>query len=118
MDGHTMPELCAYVTERATEGPCVADVEWGRSPAMRCLAQLDDHCKDHGEGTCTIDHAHHVYLGPVLARCGHEEGEHKHEHDADGEAWLRLCNTCMKRGTGGWQPDYVFHAYAAEPVHA
>ncbi len=59
-----MPDLCTAVTKR---GPCevlTADMPFG---TLQCDVEYDRH---------SVEGAHD-YLGPVLARCGHEEGRHR-----------------------------------------
>lgn len=69
--------LCVYVYERATEGPCQ---EMLLRPNDKCLgAPVSIHCPS--TGTCTQNHYHHTYLGPVLRRCGRREGEWRHAED-------------------------------------
>ena len=57
--------LCTAVTERASEGPCEHVVHEKLSSWV---------CSFSAEGHKT--YVHHAYLGPVLARCGHEESDH------------------------------------------
>ena len=100
---------CTAVTSRASEGPCAALIDWAMATGVPCWGQPDDHCEDHGEGTCTIHHVHHDYLGPVVERCGHPESVHIG----------KFCIECE------WPSDHSLdgpydieweHAYTEEPV--
>ncbi len=74
-----MPDPCTYVTERATEGMCRGIIPAGDPADGRLYGLLS--C---GVGRAAHEtEGAHAYLGPVLARCGHEEGEH-----VDFETWL------------------------------
>ncbi len=62
-----MPDLCTYVTERASEGPCEYVILEDGDDSMLCEGV-------HYGIPAGVNY--HAYLGPVLARCGHEEREH------------------------------------------
>ncbi len=62
---------CTHVTERAIVGPCARP---------GCTESRPMHNRS----------GWHPYLGPVLARCGHGEGEHW--DDTDGPSF---CDDCL-----------------------
>ncbi len=107
---------CTSVTRRASEGPCAALIDARQYVGLKCLAQPDDHCKD---GTCTFDHAHHAYLGPVLERCWDVEEEHPDE----GMVRFEWAETARPAGywyyrEAGLQSESVLrrnHRYEEEP---
>ncbi len=65
---------CQYVTERASEGPCVYEGDWFEGSP--CGDEPEDNWQKH-YGPCEDSECgdyHHTSLGPVLARCGLERG--------------------------------------------
>ncbi len=87
---------CQYVTERATVGPCAVVIGPGaeNSPyagkLTDCLDEPDHFVHGVREPGNRFTDYRHAYLGPVLARCGHEEGEHEalfNDSDTPGRDW-------------------------------
>lgn len=80
---------CYFVIERATEGPCAT-----------CSGAYTYGLHFPGDRRASG----HPYLGPVLKRCGHEEGEHFwDERGPSGELFQPRCGVC-----GDW------HAYTTQ----
>ncbi len=92
---------CSAVTRRASEGPCQY-VGGG----VRCHLAYEPRTAPHRTlHTFTAEsHKIHVYLGPVLERCGHEESEHEAGIEF-GDVIDDMCHSCYG---GAW------HAFEEE----
>ncbi len=94
---------CTAITRRNNEGPC--EYEGDHFEGVGCGDEPEDNWQKH-YGPCEDSECgdyHHAYLGPVLARCGHLEGE----HGIDGVS-RAYCDSCVEVGE--------FHTYTEEPT--
>lgn len=103
--------LCAYVTERGTEGPCQFRIDEQGRYYMLCDGPDDE--DTHARWVFDA----HTYLGPVLARCGHDLDEHEAPRhgrglpDGSPEPWH--CHGCCLYGApeDRGEDAECFHAY-------
>ncbi len=84
---------CQYVTERAIAGPCEYVILEDGDDSMLCEGV-------HYGIPAGVNY--HAYLGPVLARCGHEAGEHTPEQQGFS------CGACAGDGV---EDIYLYHAF-------
>ena len=94
-----MPDLCTAVTERSSGGPCEHTEFIEPCHRRRDALQHDEYAY-----AARMIPSPHAYLGPVLARCGHGEGEHHPEQQG------QSCGGCVDAGL---DMRYYYHEFTS-----